>query len=112
LPVPAGDLRIELPEQYVANMGYSIGPWTVRTDWSYDLQKLGARAGGEYRAGPVAFRGGVRYGTQTWNPTGGIGFNFTRRFGIDVGLFGNTLNLEQRRNVSVAVSLRIESSEP
>jgi hypothetical protein len=111
LPAPSGELRIELPEQYVANLGYSTGPWTLRSDWTYDLQKLGARAGGEYRAGPVAFRGGVRYGTQTWNPTGGIGFNLTRRFGIDVGVFGNTVNMEQRRSASVAVSLRLESPE-
>jgi len=109
LPVPAGTLRRELPEQYVANLGYHAGPWTVRGDWSYELQKLGARAGGEYRAGPVAFRGGVRYGLKEWNPTGGIGLNLTRRFGIDVGLFGNSTNMEQRRNLAIAVSLRIES---
>jgi hypothetical protein len=108
LPAPSGTLRRELPIQYVANLGYSAGRWTVRTDWAYELQKLGAHAGGEYRAGPIAFRGGARYGLKEWNPTGGIGVNFTRRFGIDVGLFGNSTNLEQRRNVSMAVSLRIE----
>jgi hypothetical protein len=108
LPVPTGTIRRELPEQYVANLGYHAGSWTVRSDWSYELQKLGARAGGEYRAGPVALRGGVRYGLKEWNPTGGIGLNLTRRFGIDVGLFGNSTNLEQRRNLSMAVSLRIE----
>jgi len=32
----------------------------------------------------------------------------TRRFGIDVGLFGNSTNLEQRRSIGMAVSLRIE----
>ena len=108
LAAPSGTVRRELPEQYVANLGYHTGPITLRSDWSYELQKLGARAGGEYRAGPLALRGGVRYGLKEWNPTGGIGVNLTRRFGIDVGLFGNSTNLEQRRNVSVAVSLRIE----
>ena len=108
LPVPTGTLRRELQEQYVANLGYHAGPWTVRGDWSYDLQKLGARAGAEYRAGPVALRGGARYGVKQWNPTGGIGLNLTRRFGIDVGLFGNSTNMEQRRNLAIAVSLRIE----
>jgi hypothetical protein len=108
LPAPTGTLRRELPEQYVANLGYHTGPITLRSDWSYELQKLGARAGGEYRAGPLAFRGGVRYGLQEWNPTGGIGLNLTSRFGIDVGLFGNSTNLEQRRSLAVAVSLRIE----
>jgi hypothetical protein len=80
----------------------------VRTDWSYDLQKLGARGGGEYRLGRVALRGGARYGTKEWNPTGGFGLNLTRHFGIDVGFFGNSTNLEQRRNLTMAVSLRIE----
>ena len=108
LPAPSGTLRRELPEQYVANLGYHTGPWTVRGDWSYELQKLGARAGAEYRVGPVALRGGARYGVKQWNPTGGIGLNLTRRFGIDVGLFGNSTNMEQRRNLAVAVSLRIE----
>jgi hypothetical protein len=108
LAAPSGTIRNELPEQYLANLGYSIGPITVRTDWSYDLQKLGARGGGEYRLGRVALRGGARYGTKEWNPTGGFGLNLTRHFGIDVGFFGNSTNLEQRRNLTMAVSLRIE----
>lgn len=108
LVAPTGTIRKELPVQYVSNVGYSAGRWTVRTDWAYELQKLAAHAGGEYRAGPVAFRGGARYGLKEWNPTGGIGVNFTRRFGIDVGFFGNSANLEQRRSLSMAVSLRIE----
>jgi hypothetical protein len=105
---PTGIIRKELPVQYVSNVGYSAGRWTVRTDWAYQLQKLAAHAGGEYRVGPVALRGGARYGLKEWNPTGGIGLNFTHRFGIDVGLFGNSTNLEQRRNLAVAVSFRIE----
>jgi hypothetical protein len=108
LVAPTGTIRKELPVQYVSNVGYSAGRWTVRTDWSYELQKLSAHAGSEYRVGPVALRGGARYGLKEWNPTGGIGVNFTRRFGIDVGLFGNSTNLEQKRNISMAVSLRIE----
>jgi hypothetical protein len=110
LVAPTGTLRKELPVQYVSNVGYSAGPWTVRTDWAYSLQKLTSHAGAEYRAGPVALRGGARYGLKEWNPTAGLGFNFTRRFGMDVGFFGNSTNLEQRRNISMAVSLRIERS--
>jgi hypothetical protein len=108
LAAPTGTIRKELPVQYVSNVGYSAGRWTVRTDWAYELQKLAAHAGGEYRLGPVALRGGARYGLKQWNPTGGLGLNFTRRFGIDVGFFGNSTNLEQKRNISMAVSLRIE----
>jgi hypothetical protein len=108
LPLPSGTVRRELPEEYSANLGYHAGAWTVRSDWSYSLQKLGARAGAEYRVGPAALRGGIRYGVKQWNPTGGIGLNLTRRFGVDVGLFGNSTNMEQRRNLAIAVSLRIE----
>jgi hypothetical protein len=108
LTAPAGTIRKEVPIQYVSNVGYSAGRWTVRTDLNYELQKLTGHAGSEYRVGPVAFRGGARYGMKQWNPTGGLGFNFTRRFGIDVGFFGNSTNLEQRRNISMALSLRIE----
>ena len=108
LVAPAGTIRKELPVQYVSNVGYSRGPWTLRTDWSYQLQKLAAHAGAEYRLGPLALRGGTRYGLKEWNPTAGFGLNFTRRFGMDFGFFGNSTNLEQRRNLSMAVSLRIE----
>jgi hypothetical protein len=108
LVAPTGTIRKELPVQYVSNVGYSAGRWTVRTDVNYELQKLTAHAGGEYRLGPLALRGGTRYSLTEWNPTGGVGVNFTRRFGIDVGLFGNSANLEQRRTVGMAVSLRIE----
>jgi hypothetical protein len=105
---PTGTIRKELPVQYAANAGYSAGSWTVRTNWNYGLQKLVALGGAEYRLGPLALRGGARYGVKQWNPTGGVGLNFTRRMGIDVGFFGNSTNLEQRRNVSMAVSLRFD----
>jgi hypothetical protein len=108
LAAPTGTIREELPVEYVSNVGYSRGNWTVRTDAAYELQKLVTHAGGEYRLGPVALRGGARYGLTKWNPTGGLGLNFTRRFGIDVGFYGNSNNLELRRNVAMAVSLRIE----
>jgi hypothetical protein len=108
LPLPAADLRLEVPLEYLANLGYHTEGWTLRTDWSYDAQKLGARAGGEYRFGGLAVRGGLRYSTKVFNPTGGFGFNFTRRLGLDVAFFGNSVNLEQKRNLSMALSLRIE----
>ena len=108
LVAPTGTIRKELPIQYVSDLGYTAGRWTARTDWAYGLSKLAAHAGGEVRLGRVALRGGARYGLKKWNPTGGIGLNFTRRFGIDLGLFGNSTNLEQRRTLAMAVSLRFE----
>jgi hypothetical protein len=108
LAAPTGAIRQEIPIEYVSNLRYSRGRWTVRTDEIYGLQKFAAHVGGELRLGPVALRGGSRYGLKRWNPTGGLGLNFSRRFGIDVGFFGNTTNLEQRRNIAMAVSLRIE----
>jgi hypothetical protein len=108
LPAPTGTVRTELPVEYLSHLGYSWGRWSTRTAWSYGVQKLAARAGAEYRLGVIDLRGGVRYALQSWTPTGGFGFNFTRRLGLDVGFFGNNVNLEQNRNISVAISLRIE----
>jgi len=111
IALPASTIRRELPVEYSGNLGYSAGRWTVRTDSNYGLSKLSSHAGAEYRLGVLALRGGARYGLQKWNPTGGVGLNFTRRFGIDFGFFGNTTNLERKRNVSMAVSLRFEHPE-
>ncbi len=108
LAAPTGVIRRELPVQYSGNVGYSAGRWTLRTDSNYSLSKFSSHAGAEYRLGMVALRGGTRYGLKKWNPTGGFGLNLTRGFGVDVGFFGNTTNLEQKRNLSMAVSLRFE----
>jgi hypothetical protein len=108
LPSPTGVIRQVLPIEYVSDLGYSRGRWTLRTDENYGLLKLSGHAGAEIRLGRVALRGGARYLLTKWNPTGGIGLNFTRRFGIDVGLYGNSTNLEEQRHLAMAVSLRIE----
>jgi len=38
--------------------------------------------------------------------TGGAGFNLSEHFGVDVGLFGTSANLERERHLGIAVSLR------
>jgi hypothetical protein len=52
------------------------------------------------------FRGGGRYTSDRWHPSGGAGFNLTPRFGIDVAVFGTSTNIERRRQMGVAASLR------
>jgi hypothetical protein len=108
VPAPTGVIRQVLPIEYVSDLGYSRGRWTVRTDGNYGLLKLSGHAGAEIRLGHVALRGGARYLLTKWNPTGGIGFNFTRRFGMDFGFYGNSTNLELQRHIAMAVSLRFE----
>ena len=61
--------------------------------------------GAEKTLGPVAVRGGARYSRDHWDPTCGVGIG--RRVGLDIGFFGTHWNLEEKRQISMAVSLRI-----
>jgi len=67
---------------------------------------------GEQRFGRFQVRGGARYIKERWEPTGGAGFNFTNRFGIDCGLFSTSANLERRRHLAIAFSLRFMAKNP
>jgi hypothetical protein len=54
----------------------------------------------------IELRGGARYSRERWEPSGGIGFNLTSGFGIDVAAFGTSANAERERRLALAVSLR------
>jgi hypothetical protein len=41
-----------------------------------------------------------------------VGFNLTNRFGVDVAAFGTSANLERKRHVAMAVSLRLMQRNP
>ena len=52
-----------------------------------------------------------RYIKERWEPTGGAGYNFTNRFGIDVGLFSTSANFERKRHLAIAFSLRLMAKQ-
>ena len=107
LPVPTGALRVELPITYTANVGRHADRWSAESEFSHGLQGNNFHGGYEYRLGAVDLRGGGRYARNRWHPSGGAGFNLSRRFAIDVGAFGTSANIEGRRDVALAASMRI-----
>ena len=106
-PVPVGDMRIELPVDYRAHGGYRNDFVYGMVEYGRGFQGTSLRAGLELGRGPVVVRGGGMYIREQWNPTVGVGFNLSRRAGIDVALYGTTGNAARERRQSIAVSIRI-----
>jgi hypothetical protein len=107
---PTGTREISLPVQYSGGGGYHTDRWAAQTEISHGLQDLSVRNGVEYWVGPVALRGGARYQLDRWHASGGVGFNMTRRVGIDFAAYQTTANIERRPKVGLAVSLRLNRS--
>jgi hypothetical protein len=107
LPAPIGVERIELPVNYTANFGHTSERWSAESEFSHGLQGSNFHGGIEFRLGAVDLRGGGRFARNRWHPSGGAGFNLSRRFAIDVGAFGTSANIERRRDVAIAASMRI-----
>ena len=105
-PLPAGDLRVELPVDYRANVGYDVGRWAAVAEFGRGLQGKSFHAGGEIRLGAMDVRGGAVYSRELWNPAAGVGLNMSDRAAIDVALYSNAANVERKRNPAIAVSLR------
>ena len=104
--VPVDDTRVELPVDVRTHVAYNAGPWAAIGEFGHGYNGTTVRAGYEQRWDRVQLRGGARYVKERWEPTGGVGFNFTPKFGLDVGLFGTSANLERQRHLGIAVSLR------
>ena len=51
-------------------------------------------------------RGGAGYSRELWNPSVGVGLNMSDRVALDVAVYGNSANVERKRNPAIAVSLR------
>jgi hypothetical protein len=105
--VPIGDERVELPVDYRANGAYAADTWSAVTEFGHGYNGTSFRAGFEQRFKRTQLRGGGRYIKERWEGTGGVGFNFTDTFGVDVGLFSTSANLERQRHLAIAVSLRL-----
>ncbi len=110
--VPVGDVRVELPMDIRGNASYDAGPWMAITEFGHGYNGTSVRLGYEQRMGRVQLRGGARYIKERWEPTGGAGYNLTDHFGVDVGLFSTSANLERKRHMAIAVSLRFMARQP
>jgi hypothetical protein len=108
VPVPVGDVRVELPIDYRANLGYDVERWAAVAEFGRGYQGTSFHGGGELRFGPIDLRGGAVYSRELWNPAGGVGFNMSDTASLDVAVYSNSANVERKRNPAIAVSLRFQ----
>jgi hypothetical protein len=107
IPVPAADVRVELPVDFKANIGYDVERWAVVAEFGQGFNGKSFHGGGEYRLGAIDVRGGAVYSREMWNPAGGIGLNMTPRVSLDVAMYSNSANIERKRNPALALSIRL-----
>lgn len=105
--VAAGDTRVELPVDYRGNVAYRSDQWSAAAEAGRGFGGASFHAGLERRFGRVELRGGARYTFSKWNPTGGVGFDLSRRISLDLAAFGTNTNIERTRQMAIAASLRI-----
>jgi hypothetical protein len=105
--VPVADTRVDLPVDYRANGSYNADAWTAISEFGHGYNGTTFRVGYEQRLNRLQLRGGGRYIKERWEGTGGVGFTFSKSFGLDVGLFSTSANLERQRHLAIAVSLRL-----
>ena len=105
--LPAPDARVELPVDYRGSVSYDAGAWSAIAQVGHGFGGGSFHGGYERRFGRLEARGGARYTFSQWNPTGGIGVDLSRKVSFDVALFGTTTNIERKRQVAIASSIRI-----
>jgi hypothetical protein len=105
--VPIDDVRVELPVDVRVNGAYNVEAWNGIVEYGHGYNGNTVRGGVERRFDRFQLRAGARYVNERWEGTGGVGFNFSDRFGVDVGAFGTSANLERKRHLAIAVSLRL-----
>lgn len=100
--------KFSMPVTYTADLSYHRDRWSAFTEGSHGLGGDNFRAALEYRIGSVELRGAGRYSNGSWYPAAGVGFNFTRTFGVDAGFYGAQSFLESEPHLGLAISLRID----
>jgi hypothetical protein len=110
-PVLVDDVEVELPVDYRGYVAYTTDAWAATTEVGRGLQGTTFRAGLEKRFDRIELRGGARFIRDRWEPSGGVGFNFTDRVGLDVAAFGTSANVERQRRLALALSIRIEAGQ-
>jgi hypothetical protein len=106
MPVFVGDVRVEQPVDYRANVGYDVDRWAAVAEFGRGLQGNSFHGGGEFRFGPIDVRGGAVYSRELWNPAAGVGFNMNQSTSLDLALYSNSANVQRKRNPAITVSLR------
>ena len=107
-PVPLGeDRRVELPVNYTGNVAYHEAEWSAYAEYAHGFQDNNFHGGLEYRFGRVELRGGGRFSRDRWHASGGAGFNVSPGWSVDVAAFGTSTNIERKRHMALAVSLRL-----
>jgi len=110
--VPVGDERVDLPVDVRVNGSYTADRWTGISEFGHGYNGTSFRAGFEEWFNRYQLRGGGRYIKERWEATGGVGVNFSPHFGLDVGLFSTSANLERLRRLGIGVSLRFIHGAP
>jgi hypothetical protein len=106
--VPIGDVRVSLPLDRRVSTVYTGAPVTVLAEFGSGIGGRSFHAGVERRVRDnLALRAGVRYALEQWNPSGGMGIDLSPRVALDVAAFGTGANIERRRLLGIAVSIRI-----
>ena len=105
--VPVADARVELPVDYRGNVSYHTDLWSAAVQAGHGFGGASFHGGFERRLDRFELRAGARYTVKTWNPTGGIGFDLSRHVSLDVAAFGTDANIERKRRMAIAASVRI-----
>jgi hypothetical protein len=103
---PAGPVVVKLPVVSSGNIGYDGGTYAFRASLVHGFNGNSFHGGVERTFGPFALRGGARYSRDQWDPTWGFGVG--RRVALDVGFYGTHLNLQEKQQISMAVSIRVQ----
>ena len=100
-----GTLTVELPVVTSGNVAYGGEGYGFSAVVTRGFNGSSFHGGVEKVFGPLAVRGGARYSRDHWDPTWGVGFG--RRVAVDVGFYGTHANLEEKQQISMAISIRI-----
>ena len=103
-----GSRRVALPMSYTADASYHRRTWTALTNYKRGFLGHYAHAGVEYRLPSLELRAGGRFAGDRWHPAGGVGFELSPGWHLDVGAFGTSLNPERKRTLALALSFRME----
>ena len=104
--VSIADTRVELPVDYRGNLAYRADRWSAAAEVGHGLGGGSFHGGFEQRFGRVELRAGARYTVSKWNPTGGIGFDLSKRVSLDAAAYGTNTNIERKRQLALAASIR------
>jgi hypothetical protein len=103
---PPGPVTVKLPVVTSGNVGYEGDGYAFRASVVHGFNGNSFHGGAEKSLGPLAVRGGARFSRDRWDPTWGFGVG--GRVALDVGFFGTHANLQDERQIAMAMSVRIE----